>query len=139
MNYSPRKVIGDDETGFRGTDDAPYRMEGWDFIIAGGALYNNLDYSFAAGYEDGTFAYPPTQPGGGNPGFRRQMKILRDFIHGFDFVGCGPTTASSWAACPWAARCGRSWSRGGPWPSTCATKGRPAPGLRGGPGSSRRR
>jgi hypothetical protein len=93
MNSHIAKVIGDDETGFRGTDDAPYRMEGWDFIIAGGALYNNLDYSFAAGYEDGTFAYPPTQPGGGNPGFRRQMRILREFIHGFDFVRMRPDNA----------------------------------------------
>jgi hypothetical protein len=93
MNYHLGKVIGDDETGFRGTDDAPYRMEGWDFIIAGGALYNNLDYSFAAGFEDGTFAYPPTQPGGGNPGFRRQMRILREFIHGFNVVRMRPDDA----------------------------------------------
>ena len=38
--------------------DAPYRTEAWDFVIAGGGLYNNLDYSFAAGHEDGTFEYP---------------------------------------------------------------------------------
>ena len=46
-NYALGKVIGDDETGFRGTRDSIYRTEGWDFVIAGGALYNNLDYSFA--------------------------------------------------------------------------------------------
>jgi len=62
----------DNETGFRGTDAAPYRMEGWDFIIAGGGLYNNLDYSFVAGHEDGTFVYPASQPGGG-PAWRRQL------------------------------------------------------------------
>ena len=66
LNYALNKVIGDDETGFRGTTDAPYRTEAWDFIIAGGGLYNNLDYSFAAGHEDGTFEYPASQPGGGN-------------------------------------------------------------------------
>ena len=49
MNYGLNKVIGDDETGFRGVSDDVYRMEGWDFVIAGGGLYNNLDYSFAAG------------------------------------------------------------------------------------------
>ena len=68
-------------------------MEGWDFVIAGGGLYNNLDYSFAAGYEDGTFQYPPSQPGGGSRALRRQLKILSDFINGFDFVRMAPDNA----------------------------------------------
>src|SRR4030095_7012222 len=46
MNYDLNKVIGDNETGFRGTNDLPYRVEAWSFILAGGGLYNNLDYSF---------------------------------------------------------------------------------------------
>ncbi len=86
MNYALNKVIGDNETGFRGTANTHYRMEGWEFILAGGGLYNNLDYSFTAGHEDGTFVYPSTQPGGGNPILRRQLKILKDFIHSFEFV-----------------------------------------------------
>ena len=89
-NYHLNKVIGDNETGFRGTKDAPYRMEAWDFILAGGALFNHLDYSFAAGHEDGTFEYPSSQPGGGNPTLRRQFGILRDFINGFDFLRMKP-------------------------------------------------
>jgi hypothetical protein len=89
-NYHLNRVIGDNETGFRGTSDAPYRLEAWDFIVSGGGLFNNLDYSFAAGYEGGTFVYPASQPGGGNAGFRRQMRILSDFIHGFDFVRMRP-------------------------------------------------
>jgi hypothetical protein len=89
-NYALNKVIGDDETGFRGIADTPYRTEAWDFIVAGGGLYNNLDYSFVAGQEDGTFEYPASQPGGGNRGFRRQMKILSDFINGFEFVRMSP-------------------------------------------------
>jgi hypothetical protein len=92
-NYRLDKVIGDNETGFRGTADTPYRFEAWDFIIAGGGLFNHLDYSFAAGHEDGTFAYPATQPGGGNAGFRRQLKILRDFISRFDVVRMRPDNA----------------------------------------------
>src|SRR5436190_7051903 len=90
MNYDLNKVIGDNETGFRGTNDLPYRVEAWSFILAGGGLFNHLDYSFTAGHEDGTFVYPPKQPGGGNPVFRRQMKILREFIGGFDFVKMKP-------------------------------------------------
>ncbi|HEU0011347.1 MAG TPA: PA14 domain-containing protein [Verrucomicrobiae bacterium] len=93
MNWNLSKVIGDNETGFRGTNDAPYRMEGWDFILAGGALYNNLDYSFVAGQEDGTFVYPASQPGGGNPDFRRQMRVLREFINDFNFIRMKPDNA----------------------------------------------
>ena len=90
MNYGLNKVIGDNETGFRGTNDLPYRVEAWSFILAGGALFNNLDYSFVAGGEDGTFVYPAKQPGGGNPAYRRQMRVLKDFINSFDFVKMKP-------------------------------------------------
>jgi hypothetical protein len=89
-NYALNKAIGDNETGFKGTNDAPYRMEAWEFILAGGALYNNLDYSFVAGHERGDFVYPANQPGGGNAAFRQQMTILRHFINGFDFVRMKP-------------------------------------------------
>jgi hypothetical protein len=89
-NYGLNKVIGDNETGFKGTSDTPYRQEAWEFILAGGGLFNHLDYSFAAGFEDGTFSYPATQPGGGNSPFRRQLRVLRDFIHRFDLVRLRP-------------------------------------------------
>ena len=89
-NYALNKVIGDDETGFRGVDDAFYRSEAWEFVLAGGGLYNNLDYSFTVGHEDGTFAYPSTQPGGGSRALRRQLKALRDFMESFDFVRMSP-------------------------------------------------
>lgn len=86
VNSGLNKVIGENETGFKGTGDTHYRMEGWEFLLAGGGTYNNLDYSFAAGHEDGSFQYPPKTPGGGNRAFRGQMKVLKDFLHGFDFV-----------------------------------------------------
>jgi hypothetical protein len=90
QNFALNKVIGENETGFKGTGDTHYRMEGWEFILAGGALYNNLDYSFTVGHEAGTFEYPPKTPGGGNRGFRRQMKALKDFIGSFDFLRMRP-------------------------------------------------
>ena len=93
-NDGLNKAIGDNETGFRGTNDLPYRVEAWEFILAGGGLYNNLDYSFVAGHEDGTFVYPDNQPGGGNPALRRQMNILKSFIHGFDFLRMKPLNSA---------------------------------------------
>jgi hypothetical protein len=79
-NYALNKPVGMNETGFDGTADSPYRIQAWDFLLAGGALYNNLDYSFTVGHEDGSFNYPSTQPGGGSTRLRKQLKILRDFM-----------------------------------------------------------
>jgi hypothetical protein len=90
LNYNLGRVIGENETGFRGTNDSQYRMEGWDFIVAGGGLFNNLDYSFTAGQDDGTFVYPQTQPGGGSPALRRQYGFLKRTIQAFDFVYMRP-------------------------------------------------
>jgi hypothetical protein len=90
QNFGLNRVISDDETGFRGTGDSPYRREGWDFILAGGAVYDNLDYSFTAGHEDGTFKFPPTQPGGGGHTLQAQLSILKKFIESFDFARMHP-------------------------------------------------
>jgi hypothetical protein len=92
LNYNLNRPIGDNETGFRGTNDLPYRREAWEFILAGGALYNNLDYSFTVRHPRGTFVnYPASQPGGGNPAFREQLRVLRNFMHGFEFWRMAPT------------------------------------------------
>ena len=90
MNYGLNCVIGDNETGFRGTNDSAYRMEAWDFIVAGGGLFNNLDYSFTTRHENGTFVYPATQPGGGSTELRRQLKFLAGTIRSLDFVHMQP-------------------------------------------------
>lgn len=91
QNYALGKVIGDDETGFDGPGDFTYRREGWHFILAGGGLYDNLDYSFTTDQEDGTDI--PRAPGGGGPAIRRQLQILSEFIHGFDFIRMAPDTS----------------------------------------------
>lgn len=90
MNYSLGKAIGNNETGFDGSADSTYRIQGWDFIIAGGALYNNLDYSFVAGREDGTFRYHAKQPGGGSPALRQQLGVLKRFMDSFDLTKLSP-------------------------------------------------
>ncbi len=104
LNYGLNKAIGDNETGFKGTADGHYRMEAWEFLLSGGALYNNLDYSFTVGHEDGTFKYPDTQPGGGNRGFREQMKVLADFLNRFDFIQMRPDAKVITGGLPRGAR-----------------------------------
>ncbi len=89
LNYGLNKALADDETGFRGKEDRPYRTEAWDYLIAGGAVYSNLDYSFTASRPDGTFVVT-TSPGGGGPQLRQQLAILKRFIEGFDFVRMKP-------------------------------------------------
>ena len=104
LNFGLNKPLGDNETGFRGTNDLPYRVEAWAFILAGGALYNNLDYSFVAGHEDGTFVYPASQPGGGNARFREQLRTLREFIYSFDFIHMQPANEFVRSGLPDGAR-----------------------------------
>ncbi|MGQ9634260.1 MAG: hypothetical protein ACUVXB_08420 [Bryobacteraceae bacterium] len=90
LNWDLNRPIGCNETGFDGQANSTYRVQGWDFILAGGALYNNLDDSFTVGHENGNFANPPDQPGGGSATLRRQLRILRDFMGSLDFVRMQP-------------------------------------------------
>lgn len=86
MNYKLNKVIGDNETGFDGTEDVHYRKEAWNFMLAGGALFNNLDYSFTVDHENGSFQVPAKQPGGGGPDLRAQLRILMDVLKEVDYM-----------------------------------------------------
>ena len=90
MNNQLNKPIGDNETGFQGIDDGPYRREAWEFILAGGALFSHLDYSFTVGHEDGSFVLPRGQWGGGSPALRKQLRHLKEFMAGFDFLRMKP-------------------------------------------------
>ena len=90
MNYHLNSVIGDNETGFDGIADMSYRNEAWDFILAGGGLFNHLDYSFATGFEDGNCIIEKGQPGGGGENLRHQLKILADFMKSIDFINMKP-------------------------------------------------
>ena len=89
QNYQLNRVIADDETGFAGEDRVkPYRLEAWDFIVAGGAAFSNLDYSFTVGHEQGDATI--NAPGGGGPELRQQLQILKEFIQGLDFIRMKP-------------------------------------------------
>ena len=83
------RSTADDETGFNGTGDFAYRAEGWNFMLAGGAIYDNLDYSFTPHHPDGS-AEVTTSPGGGGPNLRKQLAILKTFVEGLDFIHMKP-------------------------------------------------
>ena len=104
QNYSLQRPIGMNETGFDGFDDAIYRIQGWDFFAAGGALYNNLDYSFTVGHENGTFQPPATTPGGGSAALRKQLGFMKRVFDRLDLAKARPLDGvSSHARCLGAA------------------------------------
>lgn len=87
-NYQYKKAIGFDESGFYGSEDETYRKQAWNFILAGGALYNGLDYSFTVGSPEGKDVQKA--PGGGSWKLRNQLKVLKDFMNSFDFIKMKP-------------------------------------------------
>ncbi|MHC4567092.1 MAG: right-handed parallel beta-helix repeat-containing protein [Planctomycetota bacterium] len=68
LNYGLQRAIGHNETGGSRRDDATYRTQGWEFILAGGALFSHLDFSFATTHPRGTLL-DHRGPGGGGAHF----------------------------------------------------------------------
>ena len=94
MNYDLDVVIGDNETGGRMVNDKDFVWEGWDFILAGGALFNNLDYSFTVEHPDGSRDVALSEPGGGSKQLRKELMHLQEFMNSFDFINMGPDTST---------------------------------------------
>lgn len=90
VNWNLNRPIAFDETGFKGTEDAVYRQEAWEFLLAGGSVFDHLDYSFTAEHPDGTAQVMEPTPGGGSPTLRRQLRILKEFLASFDFLKMAP-------------------------------------------------
>ncbi|WP_345267617.1 hypothetical protein [Nibrella viscosa] len=89
MNYHLNKVIGFNETGFAGSNDHTYRRQAWRFMLAGGGLFNHLDYSFSVGAEQGQdTAYQA--PGGGSPRLRQHFALLKQFLESLDLPRLRP-------------------------------------------------
>ena len=89
LNYGLGKLLAYDETGFAGREDSFYRKQAWNFLLAGGGTFDNLDYSVSVGREDGTDT-ELNGPGGGSPRLRRQLGILSEFLRSFDLVKMRP-------------------------------------------------
>jgi len=90
-NFHLNRPLGDDETGFAGSRPEAYRREGWDFMLAGGAVFDNLDYSFNVGHEDGTAQVKA--PGSVGREMHRQLKVLKQFMESLDFIHMRPDNA----------------------------------------------
>jgi len=97
-NHGLNKLTGLDETSPQGkplgaaTTAFDYRRWGWTHLLDGGAIYNNLDYSFSVDQPRGA-SHPWNQrPGGEMAAMRKQLRILKNFIEGFNFVGMKPDT-----------------------------------------------
>jgi len=93
LNYGMGMALSCDETGFRGRADGVYRRQAWNFMLAGGSVFDNLDYSFTAGREDGTDT-EPNGPGGGSPQLRRQLGILSGFLRSLSLLDLAPDAAA---------------------------------------------
>ena len=52
--------------------------QAWRFLLAGGGAFNNLDYSFTVGHEDGTGTN--VAPGSGSAALRKQLGVLKRFV-----------------------------------------------------------
>ncbi len=89
-NYHWNRVIADDETGFKGQAAAPYRREMWRFMLAGGAVFSHLDYSFTVDHPDGTAPITGETPGFGSPEWRRQVAVCKRFMEGLDLPAMAP-------------------------------------------------
>ncbi len=89
QNYHFNKVIGFNETGFAGKRDETYRRQAWRFLLAGGALFDHLDYSFSVGSENGRDT-TYVAPGGGSPALRKHFGLLKTFMHSLDLTGMSP-------------------------------------------------
>jgi hypothetical protein len=90
MNFHLNMPLGDNETGFDGIAGTTYRKEAWNFILAGGALFNHLDYSFTTDNEDGSYVVTEGQPGGGSKELRNQFRILAEFMKSVSYVNMKP-------------------------------------------------
>ncbi|MEP6594422.1 MAG: hypothetical protein ABJA71_00685 [Ginsengibacter sp.] len=88
-NYHLNKVIGFNETGFAGHADITYHRQAWKFVMAGGGLFNHLDYSFSVGSEIGRdTGY--SAPGGGSSALRKQLSTLKHFFERQNFITLRP-------------------------------------------------
>ena len=94
LNYDIPRAFTFNETGLMPPLTAQYRIQGWKYMLTGGALYNNLDFTFQVGNEDGsgsTGFVCPYYTGCTHPYMKNQMAVLLAFMNSIDFVKMHPS------------------------------------------------
>jgi hypothetical protein len=87
-NYSLNKTIAFDET-FEGLNAAERRKEAWAFMMAGGAVYDNLDWSFTNDDMTGRGINTSDKQKSGEA-VRSQLDVLQQTLQSFDFIKATP-------------------------------------------------
>jgi hypothetical protein len=89
LNWLLNKPICFDETS-GGQMVLERRREAWAFMLSGGAVYNNLDPSFATDDPTGSGRIQQSDGRFDGRALRKQLRILREFMEGLDFVRMEP-------------------------------------------------
>jgi hypothetical protein len=89
LNYGLDKALSYDETGFLGREDEKYVRQAWNFMLSGGGVFDNLDYSFSVGHEHGN-DLESNGPGGGSPNLRRRLRVLSQFLNALPLLDLRP-------------------------------------------------
>ncbi len=93
LNYRVDRVMSFNETGLMPPVTPQYRIQGWKYIFSGGALYNNLDYTFQVGHEDGSGGTNFTcewYNGCIDQSMKFQLAALLNFMNTINFIKMKP-------------------------------------------------
>lgn len=94
LNWDVPAAFAYNETGFLPIYHSEgYRVHGWRYLFSGGALYNNLDYTYQVGYEDGSRIAEFScdhYVGCGNPDTKYQLAHLLKFFSSLPFIKMTP-------------------------------------------------
>ena len=97
LNYHLDRILTFNETGLMPASSDEYRIQGWRYMLSGGALYNNLDFTYQVGAEDGSGTTEFNcgfYNGCTDPDIKHQMRVLLDFMNSIDFVSMKPSPES---------------------------------------------
>jgi hypothetical protein len=93
LNYGINRVLSFNETGLMPPSTPQYRIQGWKYLLSGGALYNNLDFTFEVGNETGNGGFEflcNGYNGCTDTIVKYEMAALLRFMNSIDFIHCKP-------------------------------------------------